>query len=529
MALAVSRPQARRARLTGALAGARAHAVALEFGAVVVALVVAFGLRWPELMVAPRFTDELREVVIGHRIAVGQVLPLTNWKPHIGALFNYLVAATALVVGPKLEVGRLVVATLGALTVVPTYLLGRSLGGPLVGLLSALLLAASAVHIAVNSHVAYSHSLVPLFSTTGLWLVQRAVAGRSWRSLVAAGAAFGLAFQAHPSAIVIWPGVGLYLLWQRRRLGVRAFAAAAVAALLAIANELVFNASNGWVGLFKARDRSEAALDPTDDPFAHFGWPGRLLSLLYGLARALAGRIAETPQPAVQLDPTLFVYGGLVLAGLVLFVRRDRWLPALAMLAGLLMISAAAGTSTALVPNARHFALLLPIAYVAVAQAVVAAAHRASARGSRPWVTAAFGVVVAAALLMAPLEGLRSYYAEVERDGRTNRPVLQALAAIEQASARDETVYLDDDLSLSGTISGGRLLASMDLALEIEQRPRAIVDAKNARLINRPRDSRILVLHPDTIRYASQRYLLEPLPGEPGPGAPLRVFRASRL
>lgn len=529
MALVLPRPRPRRPALRATLARVRTRAGALELAAATATLAIAFALRWPDLMAVPRFTDELREVVIGHRIASGEALPLTNWKPHIGAFFNYLVAATALVVGPKLVVGRLVVATLGALTVLPTYLFGRSVGGPLVGALSALLLAGSAVHIAVNSHVAYSHSLVPLFATLGLWLVQRAVSSGSARSLIGAGAAFGLAFQVHPSAIVIWPGVGLFLLWKGRGLGLRAYALAASAGLVAIGNEIVFNATHELAGLYKARDRSEVALEPTDDPLAYLGWPGRLLSLLYGLARALVGRLTETPQPDVRLEPALVVFGGLVAAGLILFWRRGYQLPSLAMLAGLAMISSASGTSTALVPNARHFALLLPIAYVAIACAVVVASRMAGRLTQRPWLGVAVGGVASLVLVATSLSGLRDYYDTMQREGRTNAPVLEALAAIERGSAPDETVYLDDDLSLSGTISGGRLLATMDLALEIQRRPHEVVDARNARLISRPRETRVLVLHPDTIRYASQRYVLEPLPGEPGPGAPLRVFRASRL
>ena len=71
--------------------------------------------------------------------------------------------------GPSLLTPRLIMAIMGAVTVVPTYLLGRSLAGgsSLVGLLAALLLALSPIHIVVNSHIASSNCLTPLFTTLG--------------------------------------------------------------------------------------------------------------------------------------------------------------------------------------------------------------------------------------------------------------------------------------------------------------------------------------------------------------------------
>jgi hypothetical protein len=153
----------------------RVSSVTVEIVAVAAIVVTAAIVRWPELMVVPRFTDESSEILLGVSIARGEALPLVNWHPHIGAAFNYLVAAALLIAGPTIEAGRLVVWLLGALTTVPTYLLGRSIGGPAVGSLAALFLATSGTHIVVSSHIAYSHSLVPLFSTLGLWLIHRSM------------------------------------------------------------------------------------------------------------------------------------------------------------------------------------------------------------------------------------------------------------------------------------------------------------------------------------------------------------------
>src|SRR5438128_1514112 len=92
-------------------------------------LALALVVRLPYLWDVPRFTDETAEARIGLRIAGREAFPLTNRDPYIGALWNYLLAAGFLVSGPSLFTPRAIIAVVGALTIVPTYLLGRTLGG----------------------------------------------------------------------------------------------------------------------------------------------------------------------------------------------------------------------------------------------------------------------------------------------------------------------------------------------------------------------------------------------------------------
>ena len=199
-------PRARQAR-----ASARLHS-GLVWGAVGVLVLAALAWLLRDLMVLPRLTDETREVWLGLQIARGDVLPLTGVQPYIGALYSYLVAGAFVLLGPRIDVGRIVVAEAGALTIIPTFLLGRALGGPgwrgqAVGLIAATLLAASATHTLVTSRIAYSNSLTPLFTTTGLWLLQRALARQSGPSLVGSGLAFGLALQTHVASLALGPGL----------------------------------------------------------------------------------------------------------------------------------------------------------------------------------------------------------------------------------------------------------------------------------------------------------------------------------
>src|SRR3954469_839676 len=138
-------------------------------------LVAAAAVRLPYLWDIPRFTDESNEALKALVVAHGRIVPLTNIDPYIGPLWNYLLAGVFLATGPSLSAPRTVVAILGILTVVPTYLLGRSLGGPGVGAFAAAFLALSPAHIVVNSHIGWSNCITPLLTTLALWLTHRAV------------------------------------------------------------------------------------------------------------------------------------------------------------------------------------------------------------------------------------------------------------------------------------------------------------------------------------------------------------------
>ena len=115
-------------------------------------MILAAAVRANDLMVVPRLADETLELLPGLHLSREGGLPLVGYAPHIESLFTYLVAASFLLLGPKIEAGRLLVLTTGVLTILPTYLLGRDLGasiwgnvgrGRLVGLIAALLLTLS--------------------------------------------------------------------------------------------------------------------------------------------------------------------------------------------------------------------------------------------------------------------------------------------------------------------------------------------------------------------------------------------------
>src|SRR5687768_2871764 len=63
-------------------------------------------VRWPNLWLAPRFTDETLEVLHSLAIVRDGARPLTNYDSYYGALYNYVVALAFLVSGESLLAPR---------------------------------------------------------------------------------------------------------------------------------------------------------------------------------------------------------------------------------------------------------------------------------------------------------------------------------------------------------------------------------------------------------------------------------------
>jgi len=183
--------------------------------ALVAALVgIAAAIRLPYLWQIPELTDETWEVWRAYDIYRGRILPLTNITNFVSAFWNYLVAALFWIAGPSPFTPRLLIMAIGTLTIVPTYLLGREIGGPRAGLIGAALLATSGGHIVSNSHIAWSSCTTPLFATTAFWLLARAVQRPSGWSLAGAGLFSGLAWLTHGTFLFLLPGLAVFLLWR---------------------------------------------------------------------------------------------------------------------------------------------------------------------------------------------------------------------------------------------------------------------------------------------------------------------------
>jgi hypothetical protein len=475
----------------------------------VLALVVLAGVaRWPYLALIPRTTDEAGEVLIAFRIAAGHELPLTSNSPFIGGVVNYLAALMVMLVGPSLESARLTSLVLGALTVLPTYLLGRSLGGRPVGLIAASLMAASATHIAVNSHIAWSSAATPFFTTLALWLLHDAIIGHAYWRLVLGSVAFGLAFQTHPPTVwALAPGIVAAAALARVPWRMAGWAAGAF--LLGASNLVLseIRTRGEGIGVLLERVGNPSGSAPTPPAT----WPERLVLLGHSMAASLGGLVSETDSVAGAFGhPPVLVHVALALGGLALLVRRRELLLPLVGASVLLLLPLATGSFDPVVDKSRYFAALLPVGYVTVAVAL--------GRFRR------VGAVLAVLLIGGQLAGLANYYDQAERTGQTNRPVFAALGAIQQARARGETVYLDRQLRSIDTYDGGSLMDPFRLMLSARGYPYRQLDLARDTGSNNPR---LLVLAEESVSRAERRYRLEPLPGEPGGGSPVRVFRAT--
>ncbi|MCC7371321.1 MAG: glycosyltransferase family 39 protein [Chloroflexi bacterium] len=527
----------------------------LEIAGIGILLIVAAAIRLDGLMVVPRLSDETLEVVLGLRLLREGGLPLVGYAPHIGSLFTYLVALAFMVVGPKIEAGRLVVLTAGVLTVIPTYLLGRDLGqvgggsqmrGRLIGLIAAFLLVFSGPHIATSSRIAYSNSLTPLFTMLGLWLAHRAITHRSNRDLLLSGAALGLALQTAMSALAVGPGVALAvvlpLLGQVRRAGCSAsrvgwpsiplLLATAAAALLMVGNLVAYSLLFGAGTVSTSGNRIERYVG--EDAWTLWAWGDRLLELLRSQALVLGSRTTEIEgDPSLLLSPYVFVGVGLALLGLWVAARRGAWLPLAVTVSVIAIVSLLNGRLEPIVPRLRHYATLLPLGMVMISLGLVWLAEWLSTvrRFSEVGRWLGLAVLLGTPLVLAAgsISAFREYETErLSRVDKHNGPYLAVLQAVAGSGPRSERLYLDENLNDLLTMSGGRMLSHLRYAFSVTGQEFDTVDLDDDALPvgRRGSDSRRLILRAETVPMAQKRYRLTPLPGEPGEGAPLRAFRA---
>ena len=531
-------------------------ALGLEVAAVGVLLLVAAAVRYDGFMVVPRLADETLEVVLGLRLARDGGLPLVGYAPHIGSLFSYLVAAAFLLVGPKIEAGRLVVLTAGTLTVIPTYLLARDLGqvgggslmrGRLAGLIAAFLLVLSGPHIVTSSRIAYANSLTPLFTMLGLWLVQRAMRDRSHLMLILSGASFGLALQTAVSALTVGPGVAaallLPMLAELRRSGWRALGTVwprprtvlwtGLVGLLMVANLVIYSLLNRAGTVSTSGNRIGRYVG--EDGWTAWGWGERLLGLLQATALAVGSRTSEVDAESWQLlSPFVLVAVGLALLGLWVAARRGVWLPLLVTVSVLVTVSLLNGRVEPIVPRVRHYATLVPLGMVMIALGLVWLSEWAASwrRSAGRWLGFALLLLVPTFLAGGSMLTYQEYEAErLTRPDKNNGPYLAVLASVAASGPTDERLYLDQELNELLTLSGGRMITHLRYAFSVTGQEFDTIQVDDDRLpIGRSgNNSRRLILHSETVPEALTRYRLVPLPGEPGEGAPLRAFRAYPL
>jgi 4-amino-4-deoxy-L-arabinose transferase-like glycosyltransferase len=500
-------------------AGADARLEALGLGGV---LVLALALRLPHLTLVPHFTDETWEVLWSLPILRSQELLLTNFNTFKGSLFNYLVAGSFLLLGTTALAARLVALVAGALTVLASVALGRAWGPPRAGLLAAGLLAVNGAHILINSHIAWSNCITPLFTTLAIWTLYLAVSAaetgsRSGPLLVLSGLLWGLAFQTHPGVAVLLPGAAIYLLWKGRRLlrtiwpylGLLAFVAGC-------ANLVAYNLANGPESLLDAEHVRE---NYTTDQEAANSYPAALGWELLLLARVLGGAV-DLREATWSYVADLPVLLGVVLAvaGLIHLARRGNPLPALLAVSCLVLLPAINPKFRTLVQS-RYLMPLAPILFAATA-ALLMDRLRDPSRARR---LAAF--VAALVLLLGPLPPLARYYQQAFASGETNERALNLAARIAGVRGPTEPVVLDE--AFGGEIGwGASEVRAMRYLLGLQDTPVRVIKITPKRVEDELADgsSVLVVLNGRQLR-DFDRLPLDPLTPLPERGSEVGLFR----
>lgn len=172
-------------------------------------------------------------------------------------LYTLLVVPAVAALGLTEVAVRLPAALVGVLTVYTTYLCGRALPGSVAGLVAAALVAISPWHI-LPSRTGAEWVLLPLFMTTGVWLLVRG--RRHGPSLVLAGLTLGLGLYSYAFARLLVPllVLGFAALWWRDLASRWRWAVAGLVVLLVLAVPMI------WFGLTPAGQARLQTVVPLD-------------------------------------------------------------------------------------------------------------------------------------------------------------------------------------------------------------------------------------------------------------------------
>lgn len=514
-------------------------------------LALAGIVRWPNLLLSPQFPSVTETVMMALDVAAGRAFYLSDGAPYIGAPFLWLLALVYRVVGPSLEVTMLVPWVIGTLTILPTYLLGREVGGRVVGVIAAALLATSGAHTVISSHVPLSHSATPLVATTALWLLVRAVRRvdesdgslkQGGRLLALAGLLAGLALQTHPTVAPLLAGAaGGAILMHRGWLRTRWPAVALALVVVGYSTLLAYHVTSRFAVVSDIEGKQARYLDADRDAGEDSSrgiYLNNLGQLLLSTARLVSGAIGERPSPSAYLtDPSVLAPAGLALLGLAVAVYRRAWWLLGAVVLAVFVPPAFSGKYRPIL-DGRYLMPLVPVLFVATGLAIaslarVVASSATSVRGAAGIVlgvgrVGALAVLVVGTVLLAvqPIRLLESFYEDSIEDGFSNTTYLQTLRQLEVARRGNETVLLDPKLDQVKSAGGGKASHSFTWLLAVSRVPAEPLD--NATMAS-GLSGRLAILQRDTADRLDDVVTLEPLDGRRMTGRDRASYRAYRI
>ena len=576
MALSLSR----RVFVLPAVRATPAMAIGAEVLFVVGLVALAGYVRWPNLLLSPQFPSVGETVLRALAVADGQAFYLSDSAPYLGAPFLYLLAAVYKLAGPSVVVTQLVAWTIGTLTIVPTYLLGREVGGRFAGLVAGALLATSGAHTVISSHVALSHSLTPLVATVTLWLLARAVrqAGdrsllgpdgrdasmsRRWgpaamarggRMLALAGLGAGLSLQTHPTVFPLLAGAGLGAValrpgWLRTR-----WPAVALACLvLGYGTLLAHHVGSRFEVVGDIEGKQARYLDADQDAgeSAERGvYANNLQQLGLSVVRLTSGAILTREDARDYLtDGWVLIYAVLAVAGFLAGLRRGGGWLAVGAVMMILLPPVLSGKYEPIL-DGRYLMPLVPVLFVGIGLAfaelgrMLAGRGRSSAadvgvpggpgqsgRGSVAWTVgrsvALAGLVIGALVLVArPVTHLEEFYEETQEDGFSNALYLRTLDQVKTARAGNEAVILDERLQQVKSLGGGKAGTNFHWLLAVSRIPvEPLSEPADPQLL----DGRLAILQRATAERLAGQLTLAPVDGRRTNGRDPQSYRAYRL
>jgi len=518
------------ARLPARASVGSATAATSRVDALVVGVLVAAALavRWPNLFLSPQFPSIGSTPLRALDIADGRVFHLADQAPYLGSPFMYLLAGVYKLFGPSVEATLLLPWLIGGLTVVPTYLLGRELGGRIAGLVAGALLATSGAHTVISSHVPLSHSLTPLLATTTLWLLARAVVRADGRSLALAGLCAGLSLQTHPTVAPLLAGAAVAVLLARRAwLATRWPYLACGLLLLGYSTLLADHIRTRFelVGDVQGKQARylDADIDVGED--ADRGvYLNNLQQLLLSLARLTSGTLDERELATDYLrDPRVMVYSAVAVAGVLIAVPRGSPLLLLALLPAIFLPPLLSGKYKPIL-DGRYLMPLVPVLFVGVGLFVAAVRTIGSRLGRR----AAVGPLVAlvALLVVQPLGELAEFYEETGEDGFSNVLHLETLDQLRAARAGSEPILLDRRLLEVKSPGGGNAGINFPWLLAVSRIPAEPWAESDGRPLP---TGRLAILHRATAERLGPRLTLTPLDGRRLNNRDRASYRAYRV